>query len=82
MGGAGLVAAPSAQKPHVQTVRSKDILNMNDSATRFLKDESGASAIEYALLVAGMAAAVIAMTGAISEALVDWAKTFFAGLIT
>ncbi len=42
---------------------------MKISASRFLKDESGATAIEYALIAAAMAVAVIAMMSTLSGAL-------------
>ena len=38
---------------------------------RFLKDDSGATAIEYGILAAGVAVAIIAAVGLIGDALVD-----------
>ncbi|GAK45338.1 putative Flp/Fap pilin component [Tepidicaulis marinus] len=46
---------------------------MSQFVTKFFKDESGATAIEYSLLAAGMAVAVIAAVGAFGDSL----ATFF-----
>lgn len=35
--------------------------------TRFLKDESGATAIEYGLIAAGIAAAIITIVGTLGD---------------
>ena len=40
---------------------------MSQFVTKFFKDESGATAIEYSLLAAGMAGAVIAAVGAFGD---------------
>jgi pilus assembly protein Flp/PilA len=40
---------------------------MKNSAARFLKDDSGASALEYALVAAGMVVALVAGISAISD---------------
>ena len=42
---------------------------MRTSIARFVKDESGATAIEYGLIAAGMAVAVIAAIGALGDSL-------------
>ena len=38
---------------------------MRTSVARFVKDESGATAIEYALIVAGIAVAIITAVGTV-----------------
>jgi pilus assembly protein Flp/PilA len=38
---------------------------------RFLKDESGATAIEYGLIAAGIAVAIIAVLGTVKDALIN-----------
>lgn len=38
---------------------------MQTTVVRFLKDESGATAMEYGLLIAGLAGAIIALVNAI-----------------
>jgi len=42
---------------------------MRTSVTRFIKDESGATAIEYGLIAAGIAVAVIAAVGTLGGAI-------------
>lgn len=42
---------------------------MRAFVTRFLKDESGATAIEYGLIAAGIAVAIIAAVQAVGTAL-------------
>ncbi|MGH6736098.1 MAG: Flp family type IVb pilin [Methyloceanibacter sp.] len=42
---------------------------MRTSVVRFVKDESGATAIEYGLIAAGIAVAIIAAIGALGDAL-------------
>jgi len=42
---------------------------MRTSVARFVKDESGATAIEYALIAAGIAVAVITMMSTIGDGL-------------
>ncbi len=54
---------------------------MTNSAARFFQDESGASAIEYALIAAGMAVAVITMIGLLSGGLSGMASSL-AGKMT
>ncbi|HEX8234084.1 MAG TPA: Flp family type IVb pilin [Caulobacteraceae bacterium] len=44
---------------------------MSKFMTRFVKDESGATAIEYGLIAALMAVAIIAAVGALSGPLKD-----------
>ena len=39
--------------------------------TKFLKDESGATAIEYGLIAAGIAVAIIAAVGLLGDSLQD-----------
>jgi pilus assembly protein Flp/PilA len=53
---------------------------MTNSAARFLRDESGASSVEYALIAAGMAAAVMAAVAILSDALSAWAQSLAAVL--
>ena len=40
---------------------------MNKFITRFLKDESGATAIEYGLIAAGIAVVIIAAVGSVGD---------------
>ncbi len=47
---------------------------MSQFISRFLNDESGATAIEYGLIAAGMAVAVIAAVGILNTALSDAAN--------
>jgi pilus assembly protein Flp/PilA len=42
---------------------------MNKFFSRFLKDESGATAIEYGLIAAGIAVAIIATVGTVGTSL-------------
>jgi pilus assembly protein Flp/PilA len=42
---------------------------MRNFVTRFLSNESGATAIEYGLIAAGIAVAIIAAVGAVGTAL-------------
>jgi pilus assembly protein Flp/PilA len=42
---------------------------MNKLVSRFVKDESGATAIEYALIAAGIAIAIIAAVNGVGTAL-------------
>jgi pilus assembly protein Flp/PilA len=42
---------------------------MRNFASRFLTNESGATAIEYGLIAAGIAVAIIAAVGAVGTAL-------------
>lgn len=42
---------------------------MRTSIVRFVKDESGATAIEYGLIAAGIAVAIIAAMGTLGDAL-------------
>jgi pilus assembly protein Flp/PilA len=42
---------------------------MNNLIARFVKDESGATAIEYGLIAAGIALAIIAMVNTIGTTL-------------
>jgi pilus assembly protein Flp/PilA len=42
---------------------------MKNLATRFLKDESGATAIEYGLIAAGIALAIIAVVNGLGSKL-------------
>jgi pilus assembly protein Flp/PilA len=42
---------------------------MNNLVTRFLKDQSGATAIEYGLIAAGISVAIIAVVQGIGTAL-------------
>lgn len=48
---------------------------MTNSVARFFQDESGASAIEYALIAAGMAMVVITMIGMLSDGLSGMASS-------
>jgi len=48
---------------------------MTKSAARFFRDESGVSAIEYPLISAGMAVAVITMIGLLSDGLSGMASS-------
>jgi pilus assembly protein Flp/PilA len=43
--------------------------NMKSLVTRFLKDESGATAIEYGLIAAGIAVAIIAAVNSLGTTL-------------
>jgi pilus assembly protein Flp/PilA len=43
--------------------------NMSNLITRFVRDESGATAIEYGLIAAGIAVAIIAAVNAVGTAL-------------
>ena len=52
----------------VTTIRSKI---MSKFVTRFLNDESGATAIEYGLIAAGIAVAIIAAVNSVGSALTD-----------
>ncbi len=54
---------------------------MRTSVARFVKDESGATAIEYALIAAGIAVAVITMMSTLSTGLTGLA-TSLAGKLT
>ena len=51
---------------------------MSKFATRFLKDESGATAIEYGLIAAGISVAIIAVVNGIGTKL----NTAFASVQT
>jgi pilus assembly protein Flp/PilA len=42
---------------------------MNNLVSRFIKDESGATAIEYALIAAGIAIAIITAVNGVGTAL-------------
>jgi pilus assembly protein Flp/PilA len=42
---------------------------MNQLVSRFIKDESGATAIEYALIAAGIAIAIISAVNGVGTAL-------------
>ena len=42
---------------------------MNNLATRFVKDESGATAIEYGLIAAGISVAIIAVVNSLGSQL-------------
>jgi len=42
---------------------------MNNLVSRFIKDESGATAIEYALIAAGIAIAIITAVNGVGSAL-------------
>jgi pilus assembly protein Flp/PilA len=44
---------------------------MSKFITRFLKDESGATAIEYALIAAGISVIIIALMPIISQKITD-----------
>jgi pilus assembly protein Flp/PilA len=44
-------------------------LNMKNLVTRFVKDESGATAIEYGLIAAGISVAIIAVVQGLGTAL-------------
>jgi pilus assembly protein Flp/PilA len=44
-------------------------LNMKNLVTRFVKDESGATAIEYGLIAAGISVAIIAVVQGIGSKL-------------
>lgn len=44
---------------------------MRTSIARFVKDESGATAIEYGLIAAGIAVAIITMVGTLGGTLND-----------
>ena len=44
---------------------------MRTSIARFVKDESGATAIEYALIAAGISVAILAAVNALGGKLVD-----------
>lgn len=44
---------------------------MSKFVTRFLNDESGATAIEYGLIAAGIAVAIIAAVNSVGSALTD-----------
>lgn len=43
---------------------------MKNLVKRFAKDESGATAIEYGLIAAGIAVAIIAIVGTVGQSLV------------
>jgi pilus assembly protein Flp/PilA len=43
---------------------------MKNLVTRFVKDESGATAIEYGLIAAGIAVAIIAAVNAVGSSLI------------
>jgi pilus assembly protein Flp/PilA len=45
----------------VRWIRTLEINPMSQLLTRFLKEESGATAIEYGLIAAGIAVAIIAV---------------------
>ena len=45
------------------------MLNMNRLVLRFLKDDSGATAIEYALLASGISVAIIAAVNTLGSQL-------------
>lgn len=51
---------------------------MKDAIARFAKDESGATAIEYGLVAAGISVAIIAVIQGLGNNL----KTAFSGLST
>ena len=53
-------------------------LSMNNLVSRFMKDESGATAIEYGLIAAGIAVAIIAAVNGVGSALI----TKFNGIST
>ena len=44
---------------------SKGSVEMRTSIARFVKDESGATAIEYALIAAGIGVAIITVVGTV-----------------
>ena len=44
-------------------------LNMKNLVSRFVKDESGATAIEYGLIAAGIAVAIITAVNGVGSAL-------------
>ena len=48
---------------------SKGSVKMRTSIARFVKDESGATAIEYGLIAAGIAVAVLTMMSTIGDGL-------------
>jgi pilus assembly protein Flp/PilA len=50
-------------------IESKGSVEMRTSVARFVKDESGATAIEYGLIAAGIAVAVITAMSTLSGAL-------------
>jgi pilus assembly protein Flp/PilA len=54
---------------------------MRTSVARFVKDESGATAIEYALIVAGIAVAIITAVGTVGTNLSSMFTTI-AGKLT
>jgi pilus assembly protein Flp/PilA len=57
--------------PSVVCLLKQEIKQMSKFMTRFVKDESGATAIEYGLIAALMAVAIIAAVGALSGPLKD-----------
>ena len=56
----------SSSDSHVWTIRS---LNMMTLFSRFLKNESGATAIEYGLIAAGISVAIIAVVNGLGTKL-------------
>lgn len=53
---------------------------MKNLMVRFLKDESGATAIEYGLIAAGISVAIITLVGNIGDKLVTAFTTINDGL--
>jgi pilus assembly protein Flp/PilA len=51
--------------------RSKGSVEMRTSVARFVKDESGATAIEYGLIAAGIAVAIIVAVNQVGTDLSD-----------
>ncbi len=51
---------------------------MNNVARRFVEDQSGASAVEYAIILAGMAAIALAIASVVSDGLSQWAENLAA----
>ncbi len=53
---------------------------MNKFLSRFLTDESGATAIEYGLIAAGIAVAIIVVVGSVGDQLVTNFESVESGL--
>jgi len=53
---------------------------MTNFVTRFVKDESGATAIEYGLIAAGIAVAIIVAVGSIGTNLTGTMETIADGV--
>lgn len=53
---------------------------MKNLVVRFAKDESGATAIEYGLIAAGISVAIVTIVGAVGSELVNTFTTVQTGL--